>query len=416
MINAKRLLLAAPILVLAAWLLWGRGPPVPPVRIGALHSLSGTMALSERPLVDALSLAVDEINAEGGLLGRRLELIVVDSRSEPATAAREAERLIREQRVSALFACWTSACRKAVKPVVERHDHLMFYPLQYEGLEQSPNIIYTGATANQQIIPGTAWALERFGRKVYLVGSDYVFPRTANRIVRDLVEVGGGNVLGERYLPLGATNMTAVVNDIRRLKPDLVINTINGDSNLQLFRALREAGLQDQPMLSFSVAETELANADAAALTAHFGVWSYFQRLENPKNRNFVSAMRAQGNPVVSDPMESTYDGLRLWAQAVRDAGTSEPAFVNLAILRQTFGAPSGVVAVDAATRHLWKMVRIGQSQPDGQFKVLHSSSWPVRPTPFPVYRSRQEWERIANAMSQDATATSANPAHAVAP
>jgi urea transport system substrate-binding protein len=193
-----------------------------PIRIGVLHSLSGSMATSERPLVDAVRLAVEEINAKGGLLGRPVEIVLADGASDWPRFAAEAERLISQERVSALFACWTSACRKAVKPVVEKHQHLMFYPVQYEGLESSPNILYTGAAPNQQIIPGTRWALEHLGQRVYLLGSDYIFPRAANRIIRDLVEAGGGSVLGERYLPLGESDMRPALDDIRRLQHLLV--------------------------------------------------------------------------------------------------------------------------------------------------------------------------------------------------
>jgi urea transport system substrate-binding protein len=180
-----------------------------PLRIGVLHSLTGTMAIGEAPLVDAVRLAAEEINAGGGLLGRPVELVVADGRSDPAVFVAEAERLIVEEKIDALFACWTSACRKAVKPVVERYGHLMFYPVQYEGLEQSPNIVYTGSVPNQQIIPGTRWALDAFGKRVYLIGSDYIFPRAANRIVHDLIAAADGRVLGERYLPLGSADVAA---------------------------------------------------------------------------------------------------------------------------------------------------------------------------------------------------------------
>ena len=225
------------LIALAGVLTTQRSASPPPLRIGVLHSLTGTMAASERPLVDAARLAVEEINAAGGLLGRPVEILVADSRSDPAAAAAEAERLIVAEGVSALFACWTSACRKALLPVVERHRHLMFFPLQYEGLEQSPNIFYTGLAPNQQILPGTRWALDHLGRKIYLLGSDYIFPRTANRIIRDLAQAGGGELLAERYRPLGDASFDEIVAELQDLKPDVVLNTLNGDSNLHFFRA-----------------------------------------------------------------------------------------------------------------------------------------------------------------------------------
>lgn len=369
-----------------------------PLRIGVLHSLSGTMAVSEAPLVDAVRLAAEEINAAGGLLGRPLELVVADGRSEPAVFAAEAERLIADERVDALFACWTSACRKAVRPVVERHGHLMFYPVQYEGLEQSPNIIYTGSVPSQQIIPGTRWALERFGKRVHLIGSDYVFPRAANRIVRDLVDTAEGSVLGERYLPLGSSAVAAAVDEIRRLQPDVVLNTINGDGNLHFFRALREAGLQKTPVVSFSIAEHDAgAMAAAAGHATHYGVWSYFQGLPGEANARFVAAFRARfgEHRSTSDPIEAAYNGLHLWAVAVREAGTALPAQVNRTIGRVSMAGPSGVVAVDPATRHLWKWMRIGRVGADGRFEQVHASDTTVRPVPFPAYRNLAEWQLL---------------------
>jgi len=375
-----------------------------PIRIGVLHSLSGTMAASERPLVDAVRLAVEEINADGGLLGRPVEIVLADGASNWPRFAAEAERLISQERVSALFACWTSACRKAVKPVVESHRHLMFYPVQYEGLESSPNILYTGAAPNQQIIPGTRWALDQLGQGVYLLGSDYIFPRAANRIIRDLVEAGGGTVLGERYLPLGGTDMAQALDDIRRLRPQVVFNTVNGDSNEHLFRALAGAGLSDLPIMSFSVAENEVTGSEATRLQAHYAVWGYFQSLDSAGNRRFVAAFKARygAGRVTSDPMEAAYIGVRLWAQAVTDAGTDAPAEVNRSILRQSLQAPSGIVTVDAASRHLWKMARIGQVQADGQFRQVWATSYPLRPAPYPFYRSPQEWREIMQGLEME--------------
>jgi urea transport system substrate-binding protein len=355
------------------------------------------MAVSERPLVDAVRLATEEINAEGGLLGRPLELVVADGKSDSSVFAKEAERLISQEKVSVLFACWTSACRKAVKPVVEHHRHLMFYPVQYEGLEGSPNILYTGSAPNQQIVPGTRWAMERFGKRVYLLGSDYVFPRTANIIIRDLVSAGDGQILAERYLPLGSTDMVNIVEDIRRKKPDVVLNTVNGDSNAALFGALVQAGLADLPLVSFSVAEPEMKAWNGGRLLRHYGVWSYFQSVPREENRQFVAAWRARfgADQATSDPIEATYVGVHLWAQAVREAGTTEAERVNPALLRQSFPGPSEVVAVDAKTRHLWKMVRVGKVRPDGQFEQVFASTRPLQPAPWPFYRSHEAWQAL---------------------
>ena len=234
----------------------------PAIKIGVLHSLTGTMAISETPLVDALRLAVEEANASGGVNGQEIEMVVEDCRSDAAHCAQQAEKLITQDKVQALFGCWTSACRKAVKTVVEKHHHLLFYPLQYEGLEKSPDIIYTGAAPNQQIIPMALWALQHKGKRFYLIGSDYIFPRTANLIVKDLLRAQGGQLLGERYLPLGASDMSATVKEIAAQHPDFVLNTLNGDSNLHFFRALRAAGITSDkvPVFSTSITETGLAS------------------------------------------------------------------------------------------------------------------------------------------------------------
>lgn len=376
------------------WLL-ARPAPAPPIRVGVLHSLSGSMAASERPLVDAVRLAIEEINAAGGLLGRPVDMLVADGHSDDAVFAAEAERLIAEENVSALFACWTSACRKAVKPVVEKHHHLMFYPLQYEGLEQSPAVYYTGSVPNQQIIPGTLWALDKFGKRVYLVGSDYLFPQAANLIVHDLVKANRGSVLGERYRPLGGADFGEVVAEIHALAPDVVLNTLNGDSNTHFFRALHAAGLGAVPVVSFSLAEDGLqAIGPGAFHPDHYAVWSYFQSVPGEANARFVTAFRARygAERVTSDPVEAAYVAVRLWAQAVSDAGTDAPEQVNRAMRLQSTAAPSGIAAVDRATRHLWKQARIGKARPDGQFELIWSSDDALRPNPFPDYRSRPEW------------------------
>jgi len=376
-----------------------RPHPAPPIRIGVLHSLSGTMAMNERQLVDAVRLAVEEINAAGGLLGRPVEMVVADGRSDDAVFAAQAEQLIVESKVSALFACWTSSCRKAVKPVVEKHRNLMFYPLQYEGLEQSPVIYYTGSAPNQQIIPGTRWALDTLGKRVYLLGSDYIFPRTANLIIHDLVRANRGTVLAERYRPLGDADFGAIIAEIRALKPDVVFNTINGDSNLHFFRALHEAGLGAVPVVSFSLAEVGLkAMAPQGFHPNHFAVWSYFQSIPGDANRRFVNAFKKRygADRLTADPVEATYVGVRLWAQAVRDAGTDAPGPVNRAMLQQSMSAPSGIAAVDRDTRHLWKQVYIGKARVDNQFDLVWHSGELLRPAPFPDYRPQSEWKRLA--------------------
>lgn len=382
----------------------GRTPE--PIQIGVLHSLTGTMAVSERPVVDAVTLAVEEINAGGGLLGRPVVTRIADGASEPERFAEQAEWLIRERGVAALFGCWTSSSRKAVKPVVEKHDHLLFYPLQYEGLEHSPNIIYTGAAPNQQIIPAVHWAIKNLGPRVYVVGSDYIFPRAAGVIIRDLLRTHDGRLLGERYYPLGATDLGAVAEEIARLKPDVVFNTVNGDSNLHLLRALAAAGVDaaEVPLLSFSLGEGELDAFEGVDAVGQLAAWSYFESIDGEENRRFVQRFRQRfgEDRVIGDPMASAYVAVRLWAQAVRESGTLKPAAVRRALGRQSLVAPEGIVSVDPGTLHLWKHARIGRYSERGRFEILWSSGHAVRPEPFPSYRSPREWrERIESLPGQ---------------
>ncbi|HEY0666432.1 MAG TPA: ABC transporter substrate-binding protein [Gallionella sp.] len=361
-----------------------------PIRIGVLHSLTGTLAISEAPLVDAVRLAVEEVNAEGGIGGAPIEMVVADCSSDAAYCAQQAERLISRDGVHALFGCWTSACRKAVKTVVEKHLHLLFYPLQYEGLEQSPDIIYTGAAPNQQLIPMVTWAMQQRGKRAYLIGSDYVFPRTANRIVKKLLRAKGGQLLAERYVPLGDQNLDALADEIKARRPDFVVNTLNGDSNLHFFRALQRAGIrsEDIPVFSTSIAEVELAAIGPKLVVGHYAAWNYFMSIDSDENRAFIERFRSRfgRQRVLDDPMEAAYVGVRLWVNALRRAGTLDRDTVKIALSQQTLNAPEGMVAVDAATRHLWKPVRIGRVRADGQFDIVWQSGRSVAPAPFPFF------------------------------
>jgi urea transport system substrate-binding protein len=373
-----------------------------PIRIGVLHSLTGTMAESEKPLIDAVQLAVNEINAKGGVLGRPLEIVVADGKSTPEIFATEAQRLITQEKVSAIFGCWTSASRKAVKPIVEKNNHLLFYPVQYEGLEQSPNIIYTGSTPNQQIIPAVRWALKNLGKRVYLLGSDYIFPRTANRIMADFFQVADGKFSLERYLPLGSQDVAKIISEIETVKPDVILNTINGDTNTAFFQALSQSNAKETPVLSFSVTENEIKSY--TFVKNHYAAWSYFQSIDTPENKKFIAdyqQLTGDKTRVTSDPIEATYVGVHLWAQAANEMKSVDLEKVNTAIVKQSFHAPSGIISIDSTTRHTWKMLRIGQAQEDGQFKEIYHSKLPIRPTPFPDYRSRAEWNEIITSLKK---------------
>ena len=401
----RHTLVVAALAVALGGLAYGllRGETRDPIRVGVLHSLTGTMAISERAVVNATLLAIDEVNQSGGVLGRRIEAVVRDGASDAPAFAREAERLILNDRVAATFGCWTSASRKQVKPIVERHRHLLFYPVQYEGLEQSPYIVYTGAAPNQQIIPAVRWAAANLGRRFYLVGSDYVFPRTANAIIRDVVGILGGAVVGEDYLLLGSRETRPIVERIQRARPDVILNTINGDSNIAFFEDLRRAGItpDNVPTMSFSIAETELSSMNLAHVAGDYAAWNYFQSIERDENRVFLKRLRdAYGTSrVAADPMEAAYVAVHLWALAVTDARSTDTEAVRRALGDQSYPAPQGVVYVDPETQHTWKMVRIGRIRPDGQFDIVWESGKPVRPVPYPPYRSRADWDAFLDSL-----------------
>lgn len=368
-----------------------------PIKIAILHSLTGTLAESEKPLVGVLQMAISDVNENGGLLGRKLKTIIVDARSNPQFSAIAAERLIRDEKVDVIFGCWTSSCRKAVKPVVEKYKHILFYPVQYEGLEQSPNIVYTGAAPNQQIIPGVNWLLKNIGSEIYLLGSDYIFPRTANLIIRDIVEIKKSRIVAERYVTLGSDDFDEVISEIKSVKPHVILNTLNGSSNAYFFAKKNQAGLDNIPVVSFSIGESELLSIPEARTKNHYTVWNYFQSVDNPVNKIFVKHVKKilGVKQVVGDPMESSYTGFQFWVQAVRKAESTKPALVLRTINALTLNAPEGIISVNSRNHHLSKYVRIGQARTDGQFDIIFESEHVIRPVPYPSYRSRKQWKKI---------------------
>lgn len=366
-----------------------------PVKVGILHSLSGTMSISEVAVKDGELLAIEEINAQGGVLGRKIVPIIEDGASDWPNFAEKAKKLIMKDKVAVIFGCWTSASRKAVLPVFENNDHLLFYPVQYEGLEASKNIIYTGATANQQIMPGVTWLLKNGHKNFYLLGSDYVFPRTCNLIVKAQLKAEGGNPVGEEYTPLGHTEYSTVINKIKAAKPDIVFNSLNGDSNVAFFKQLRAAGIgpKDIPTMSVSIAEDEIRGIGAENLVGHLAVWNYFMSMDTPENKKFVAAYKAKygKDRVTDDPIEANYFGVYLWAKAVEKAGNPDPKKVREAVRGLQFKAPEGLVTVDPTNNHVHKIVQVGRVRPDGQFDIIWSSGKPVPPDPFPALVSKKK-------------------------
>jgi urea transport system substrate-binding protein len=358
------------------------------IKVGILHSLSGTMSISEISVKDAELMAIEEINAGGGVLGKQLAPVVEDGASDWPTFAEKAKKLIEIDKVATVFGCWTSASRKAVLPVFESLNGLLWYPVQYEGLEASPNIFYAGATTNQQIVPAVDYLLKD-GKKArfYLLGSDYVFPRTANKIIKAQLKAAGLDPAGEEYTPLGATEYSTVISKIQSSGADVVFNTLNGDSNVAFFKQLKDAGLTSDtlPTLSVSVAEEEIRGIGPENMAGHLTAWNYFETTDTPENKTFVAAYKAKYGPnrVTDDPIEAAYFMVHLWAEAVKKAGSTDVAAVKAAAKGLTFKAPSGLVTVDGDNQHVFKTARIGKARSDGMFDEIWNSGQPLKPDPF---------------------------------
>jgi urea transport system substrate-binding protein len=363
------------------------------IKIGFLNSRSGTMAISENTVYDALTMAKDEINAAGGVNGKQLAVVAEDGASEPTIFAEKAQKLISSDCVAAVFGGWTSASRKAMLPVFEGNNALLFYPVQYEGLEASKNIFYTGATTNQQIIPALDYLKGEGARSIYLVGSDYVFPRTANKIIKAYAAANGMEVKGEDYTPLGSTDFATIVNKVKGAKADAVFNTLNGDSNVAFFKEYTNAELtaSAMPVLSDSIAEEEVKGIGATNLKDQLTAWNYYQTIDSARNETFVADFKTKygDDRVTSDPMEAAYTSLYLWKGMVEKAGSFAVADVQAAAGGVGFDAPEGTVTVNGENHHIAKTALIGQIQPNGLIDTIWSSDGPIEPDP---YLTTYEW------------------------
>lgn len=370
-----------------------------PIRVGVLFSMTGNLAIIESSMHDATMLAIDEINAEGGVAERRIEPVAVDARSDFPTYAAEAERLLTEERVSTIFGCYTSASRKTILPIIEQHDALLMYSTFYEGIESSPHVVYTGAAPNQFVTPAVKWFLDHRGRRFFLVGSDYVYPRVTNAVIKDQLRLQGGEVVGEEYRPLGESDFSAIIDAIRRERPEVIVSTVIGDSNVPFFRGLREAGVTPDatPTLSVALGETELQHLDTRQMAGDYVAMNYFQSIPSAENDRFVRSFKARfgADAVISDPVQSAYLSVKLWAQAVARAGGDGPHQVRQAIHGLSYQAPEGTVYVDELNQHTWKTARIGQITPDGQVDIVWSSDTVVRPAPYSAFRPPGEWDEL---------------------
>ncbi len=381
------------------------------IKVGVLHSLSGTMAISETALKDVALMTIEEINAAGGVMGKKLEPVVVDPASNWPLFAEKARQLITQDKVAVVFGCWTSVSRKSVLPVFKELNGLLFYPVQYEGEELEKNVFYTGAAPNQQAIPAVEYLMSTEGggaKRFFLLGTDYVYPRTTNKILRAFLKAKGvaEKDIEEVYTPFGHGDYQTIVANIKKFAlggKTAVISTINGDSNVPFYKELGNAGLKatDVPVVAFSVGEEELRGIDAKPLVGHLASWNYFMSLKNPANAAFTKKYRdyakKKGLPnadkvVTNDPMEATYVGIHMWKQAVEKAKTTDVDKVIAAVAGQTFKAPSGfALKMDETNHHLHKPVFIGEIRPDGQFSVVWKTKEPIRAQPWSPFIAGNE-------------------------
>lgn len=359
----------------------------PSVKVGAVNSLSGGLAVSESVIHDAIVMAVEQINASGGVLGKQLDLLSEDGASEPTTFAEKAQKLVNSDCVAAVFGGYTSASRKAMLPVFEGSDALLYYGQQYEGLESSPNIYYSGATTNQQIIPALDYLKEQGVKSLYLVGSDYVFPRTSNAIVKAYAAANGIEIKGEDYVPLDSTNFSTIVNKIRAAGADAVFNVVVGGSLTSFFREYNSAGLTPEamPVMSMCVGEEEVKSIGAASLAGQLSSWNYYQTLDTPANTAFVADFKDRfgADRVTSDPMESAYTAVKLWQASVEKAQSFAVPDIQGAAGGVSVDAPEGTVTIDGENHHVTKTARIGRVAPDGLIQQVWESPQPITPDPY---------------------------------
>jgi urea transport system substrate-binding protein len=379
--------IAALVMVITSAMLEGAAHAQDTVKVGVLHSLTGTMAISEVTVENATKMAIDEINAAGGVNGKQITAVVEDGASEPGMFAQKAQKLIQEDKVVTVFGGWTSASRKAMLPVFERFKNLLWYPVQFEGNECSPNIMYSGAQPNQQILPALDWAKQKGYKNYFLLGSDYVFPRTANLILKKHIIHDGLTVADEEYVPLGGTDFSAIVNKIVAAKPDVVFNTLNGDSNVSFFKQLAAAGLPASklPVMSFSIAEPEAKAMGPSIVQGSYAAWNYFQTLDDPASKKFVANYKAKfgADSVVDDPMAHGYLDVYVWAAAAEKAKSFDVDKVRRAAVGLEWKDIVMGKTKFATNQSLYQTAYVGELDPEGQFKILWNSDKPIFPEPY---------------------------------
>ena len=357
------------------------------VKLGILHSLTGTIAIAEASIVDAEKMAIEEINAGGGVLGRKIEPVIEDGASDWPTFAEKTKKLLQRDKVAAIIGCYTSASRKAVLPALNQFNGLLYYPTYYEGQEQDKSVIYTSQEATQSVIQAIEWMAKQQGKTFFLVGSDYIYPRTCNKIAKPTIARVGGSVVGEEYAPLGHTEFSSIINKIKAAKPDWIYSTVVGGSNVAFYKQLKAAGLDGakQKLLSTVVSENEIEGIGRENAVGYYACMGYFQSQKNPQNERFVKAFKAKygAERVIGDPMQCAYNAVYLWKLASEKAKSFDVPKVVAASSGLEFDAPEGKIRIHASNQHVAKKVRVGRARPDGQFDIVYESAV-IEPNPFP--------------------------------
>jgi len=365
-----------------------------PIRVGVIHSQTGTMANSEKSVLKATLLAIDQINTNGGLMGRMIEAVVIDGSSQAKNFSQGVQELI-DQGVTTIFGGWTSSSRKAMLPILEKNNALLFYPLQYEGFESSPNIVYLGLCANQQIIPTINYAAEHFGKRVFLIGSDYIYPHISNKFIKNIASYTDIEIVGEEYANLYDNNIEASVAKIKELQPSFIINTLNGDSNIAFFKALQDQNISllKTALFSFSLEEAHVESIrkilGTNAVEGMYATWGYFNAIESKQNRELKTIFK--DITTLNDPAYSAYMGVQLWAKTVQQQQRYDTATIKKYIKKQSIEGVGGAFYISPKNNHTWRNVSIAKVDSEGHFQIVWYSQTPKKPKPFPEYIDQKE-------------------------
>ena len=379
-------------------------PTAPPLHVGLLHSRTGPLAISEQSLLDVEIMAIQEINDAGGVAGRRLTYSAPDCQSDPAVYAAKARQLLEQEHAAVLVGGWSSDCRKAMLPVVAERKGLLFFPGNYEGIESAPRVVYAGGAANQSVLPAVRWAIDNLkARRFFVLGLEEVWSRTSGEIAKDAIRCAGGEVAGEHFSGESAVDAEATVEEIRRAKPDVVLNFLFGPANLRLYSALRGAGLTAAklPVIAFGFSEDESRKFEPRDVEGHYAAWNYFQSVARPENEAFIRRFRARTSDsrVIGDAMIAAYNAIRFWAQAANEVDSAEVEAVLVNLDRQSMDAPDGIVTIDPESRAVWRPFHLGRHKADGQFQIVYSILKPIRPVTYVGTRSGDDWRAFSEGL-----------------